>query len=684
MGYLMSPYAAAYASANGLSNGSAAMVRSNTGAGSPAISPFLYAAAAASGAAAAAAAGSCSPGLPPSHPPPSASSLNGQAAVSGNPEHALSSPPPAHMGAYLDKSGLRPPPPPIYPLPNGSQYPYSMLGAADQLAAWHQQAALHCYQQVAAEATLRSTSRLAAAAAVSNSFSSSYSLPHLSSSFSPMSAHFSPPGLLSHSNLSPVSGSGSGGHLPHLKHDFHGGKESSNKNKYAKKKEPHIKKPLNAFMIYMKDMRPVVQAECTLKESAAINQLLGRRWHGLSREEQAKYYEKARVERQKHMQMYPHWNARDNYRFGTKKKKRTTTTTTTTATTSASGSTTTYSGGTTKRDYGGGGSSKLEVTTSSSSSLSSSLAPPSSSHQTPFSSNSLIKSSASTSSVATVTAAACYFTDNSMKKCRARFGLDQHNLWCKPCRRKKKCIRLQIHQQQQQLQAQRNFHMQQERKAAGSSGSPPPILDPNPSINELRRLIPTIGMDSGSGGSVHIQQHQQHRPPPPLKRTSVLVPNPLHSPVAAAAAAMDSTSNSETSIRSPSGMSSLPSLGSPSSLASPSSAFTGADSHGDWQFPAATGKSTSSGCQSASLPSAFKPLNSTSQSLSQGFSVGNRPKVGTDPRDSKNPLSVSQMTGNSPKPQSSATSSSSHDHRATNEMNHSSSLYHHNDRTLFA
>ena len=45
----------------------------------------------------------------------------------------------------------------------------------------------------------------------------------------------------------------------------------------AKKKEPHIKKPLNAFMIYMKDMRPVVQAECTLKESAAINQLLGRR-----------------------------------------------------------------------------------------------------------------------------------------------------------------------------------------------------------------------------------------------------------------------------------------------------------------------------------------------------------------------------------------------------------------------
>ena len=46
------------------------------------------------------------------------------------------------------------------------------------------------------------------------------------------------------------------------------------------------------------------------------------KWHDLSREEQAKYYEKARSERQKHMEMYPHWNARDNYRFGLKKKKR--------------------------------------------------------------------------------------------------------------------------------------------------------------------------------------------------------------------------------------------------------------------------------------------------------------------------------------------------------------------------
>ncbi|XP_067030358.1 transcription factor 7-like 2 isoform X4 [Acropora muricata] len=122
----------------------------------------------------------------------------------------------------------------------------------------------------------------------------------------------------------------------------------------------HIKKPLNAFMLYMKDMRSKVVSECTLKESAAINQILGKRWHALDRQEQAKYYEMARKERALHMQLYPGWSARDNYAQQGKKKKR-------------------------KRDK------SQEIT--------------------------------------------------NPKKCRARYGLDRQHEWCKPCRRKKKCIR---------------------------------------------------------------------------------------------------------------------------------------------------------------------------------------------------------------------------------------------------
>ncbi|XP_050922443.1 transcription factor 7-like 2 isoform X19 [Lates calcarifer] len=160
-------------------------------------------------------------------------------------------------------------------------------------------------------------------------------------------------------------------------------KQTDAKKEEEKKKQVHIKKPLNAFMLYMKEMRAKVVAECTLKESAAINQILGRRWHALSREEQAKYYELARKERQLHMQLYPGWSARDNYAANQqgKRKKR-------------------------KRE-------KQQAESNE--------------HREYFPNPCL--------SLPPITDA------NTPKKCRALFGLDQLSLWCKPCRRKKKCIR---------------------------------------------------------------------------------------------------------------------------------------------------------------------------------------------------------------------------------------------------
>ena len=53
-----------------------------------------------------------------------------------------------------------------------------------------------------------------------------------------------------------------------------------------------------------------------------INPFFIFQWHSLSREEQAKYYEQARKERQLHMQMYPGWSARDNYAQSKKKKRK--------------------------------------------------------------------------------------------------------------------------------------------------------------------------------------------------------------------------------------------------------------------------------------------------------------------------------------------------------------------------
>ncbi|XP_075215205.1 transcription factor pangolin [Lycorma delicatula] len=322
-----------------------------------------------------------------------------------NGEH-LTQPPPAHMGIppyQLDPKGAgeywrTPVPPfthtewkrlgpllaatgltraPMYPFTTG-QYPYPMLSPemSQVAASWH-------------------TPSMYPISSASAGFRSPYptSLPISSSSLTSDLYRFSPSGLMApHPGLSPHSHPSLASHpaivTPGPKQDLsqapdHNHRSSSMDRKNSssaanegsksqdsghasnnQEKKPHIKKPLNAFMLYMKEMRAKVVAECTLKESAAINQILGRRWHSLTREEQAKYYEKARQERQLHMELYPGWSARDNYGYGAKKKKR-------------------------KKE-------RVPIADTG---------------------------------------------GNNMKKCRARYGLDQQSQWCKPCRRKKKCIR---------------------------------------------------------------------------------------------------------------------------------------------------------------------------------------------------------------------------------------------------
>jgi hypothetical protein len=46
------------------------------------------------------------------------------------------------------------------------------------------------------------------------------------------------------------------------------------------------------------------------------------KWHTLSREEQSRYYEMARQQRQLHMQLYPNWTMRDSVASGAARKRR--------------------------------------------------------------------------------------------------------------------------------------------------------------------------------------------------------------------------------------------------------------------------------------------------------------------------------------------------------------------------
>uniref|UniRef100_A0A1Y1N983 dTCF n=1 Tax=Photinus pyralis TaxID=7054 RepID=A0A1Y1N983_PHOPY len=278
----------------------------------------------------------------------------------------LSQPPPAHMGIppyQLDGKAMGLTRPPMYPFAAG-QYPYPMLSPemSQVAASWHTPSMYPLSPGAGFRSPYPTTLPI-----------STSSLPTDLYRFSPTSLIPPHPGLSPHG---PHLGShpaivtpGPKQELPDLNHRYaraqldQKNNVSDSKNNQdannSEKKKPHIKKPLNAFMLYMKEMRAKVVAECTLKESAAINQILGRRWHALGREEQAKYYEMARRERQLHMQLYPDWSSRANASRGKKRKR--------------------------KQDPADGGS--------------------------------------------------------NMKKCRARYGLDQQSQWCKPCRRKKKCIR---------------------------------------------------------------------------------------------------------------------------------------------------------------------------------------------------------------------------------------------------
>ncbi|XP_026733533.1 protein pangolin, isoforms A/H/I/S isoform X2 [Trichoplusia ni] len=286
----------------------------------------------------------------------------------------LGQPPPAHMGIpppyQLDSklaAGLARTP--MYPFPGGT-YPYPMLSPemSQVAASWHTPS---MYPISSAASGFRSP--YPTSLPISSSSLSRYGIISELYRFSPTLGGGLGLGLGPALVPPPPSKSDLDSHHSRYARSLEKGSSSSssdkpsessaNTNNKEQNKKPHIKKPLNAFMLYMKEMRAKVVAECTLKESAAINQILGRRWHSLSREEQAKYYEKARQERQLHMQLYPGWSARDNYGYGSKKKKR-------------------------KKDR-----SPAEL------------------------------------------------GGNNLKKCRARYGLDQQNQWCKPCRRKKKCVR---------------------------------------------------------------------------------------------------------------------------------------------------------------------------------------------------------------------------------------------------
>ncbi|XP_061634810.1 transcription factor 7-like 1-B [Phyllopteryx taeniolatus] len=87
-----------------------------------------------------------------------------------------------------------------------------------------------------------------------------------------------------------------------------------------KEERPYIKKPPNAFMLFMKERRPVVKAQFQNSDSAAVNKILGQKWKSLPPAEQLPFFQESERLSLMHASVHPDWTCRDNY--GRKKKRK--------------------------------------------------------------------------------------------------------------------------------------------------------------------------------------------------------------------------------------------------------------------------------------------------------------------------------------------------------------------------
>lgn len=86
-------------------------------------------------------------------------------------------------------------------------------------------------------------------------------------------------------------------------------------------KEPHIKRPMNAFMVWSQIQRKKIINEYPEMHNAEISRRLGRLWRILCEDEKQPYIQEAERLRVQHLQMYPDYKYRPKKRRGAPVKK---------------------------------------------------------------------------------------------------------------------------------------------------------------------------------------------------------------------------------------------------------------------------------------------------------------------------------------------------------------------------
>lgn len=75
----------------------------------------------------------------------------------------------------------------------------------------------------------------------------------------------------------------------------------------TKTKEPKIRRPMNAFMIFSKRHRAMVHQKHPNQDNRTVSKILGEWWYALKSEEKNQYHELASEVKEAHFRTYPEW-----------------------------------------------------------------------------------------------------------------------------------------------------------------------------------------------------------------------------------------------------------------------------------------------------------------------------------------------------------------------------------------